>query len=202
VVGSKFLVGFSTLDQRIRDHENGMSDSNQCAVLTTPARKAPVLSAEIGLLAARRCMSCLHQRRAEHLVSMTRLAREPLTPALVVARSDARPGTQMPGRRETREIGPDLAQDHLSGRLSHAGDRIQQLNQLPGRIKRAKCFADGFVHSRDALVQTVDLTQQLRKDQPLMRPHTPGKRLLELLPLLPKTPLCQESEYCRVEGAG
>lgn len=73
--------------------------------------------------------------------------------ALIVTRTEARPGDQVGGIGEARHVGADLGQDDLGGHVTHAGDGDQQADALPDRRQR---FSQGGVQFSERVLQGLD----------------------------------------------
>jgi len=79
------------------------------------------------------------------------------------AGAEARPGGQMPRRREDAHVGADLGHDHLGGAPLHAGDRAEQLNR---RRERADLLGDRSREQADLLIEEVDVGEDRADNDP------------------------------------
>ncbi len=108
--------------------------------------------------------------------------------ALVIAGREPCPGSEGSGGRETAHVGADLGNHHLGSGLREAWNAVEQGDDL--------CLI-GVVGARhlnlrgkagDALLQAVDLGEQLSQHEALVGPQVAAQRLLELRPLLAQRP--------------
>lgn len=91
----------------------------------------------------------------------------------------------MPGGREARHVGADLADDALGAAAPDAGDRAQQVNRWG---ERADLFLDHAGELLDLLIEEIDVAQDRADPQPVMAVEVTLQRLLECGDLLAHLP--------------
>jgi hypothetical protein len=116
-------------------------------------------------------------------------------PAPDLPRRQTCPGGERGSGGETRHIGPNLSDHHLCAGLGKPRNGVEQGDDLSfGRVLSAR-RRNVRRKAGTALVQTVDVGEQLGEHEALVRRQMTPQRLLELRPLLAPRPLGQLREH-------
>src|SRR4051812_49183504 len=102
-----------------------MAHGHRRFLLAAAGKEAPVLSPEVGGLAAPDRVGGFDEGGAEPLAPLAGLATQPLARALAVAGTHAGPRGEMARARKAGDVRADLGNEHLRGEAPHARDRIQ-----------------------------------------------------------------------------
>ena len=139
---------------------------------------------ECGVFGVRRRRRSLDEDGPQPDVAFAGAAAALAARTLVVARRQPRPGGERGGRGEAAHVRADLGDDHRCGGLREAGDGVAPGDDVGfSRVLGARRLNLGR-KAGDALLQTLDLCEQLGQHETLVRTPVTPQRLLQLRPLL------------------
>lgn len=180
-------------EHRVRHGEDG-------PLRPAPGGDAPILRAQVRLFGPRRRLRGGDEGRAQPGVA---LARPPgaLPPgALVVAGGETGPRGEVVRGRELGHVGADLRHQQLRRTTPDAGDGVEQRDDCLLLIGDAR-LGDLVVETRDRLLVRVELRQQRREQEAVMRPDPPAAGLRQRRALRAQATARQCGEGRRVARA-
>src|SRR5207302_1009221 len=114
----------------IRNHYQSVSHRHQSPLLASPGCYATVLRSQVAPLHSHSPMRRLHKRTTHPPVALACGARSPFAPALVVARCQAHPCSQVGSRREAAHVCAHLRHKQLGCPPPYPRHTVQQLHHF------------------------------------------------------------------------
>src|SRR5262244_1151564 len=176
VIAAQFPIRPARVQDMINDRQQGVSDGEDRPFAPTPPSQAMVLSREVGATRACGRPRRLHQALTQPRVALARAPTLTLAGTLLGARAQPCPRRQVRGRGEVAHVGADLGQDFFGRSPSDPGNGVQT---LAGLLTGAHPEGELRAEVSDLMVAEVQVAQQAREQEPLMRSHQPLPRLLQ-----------------------
>lgn len=193
------VVGLPPGQEVVDDHQDGVPEGDERALLTPPGGDAAILGGEVGVLGLARDVGDLDERLAQRLVALARLAAQAFAAALGVARAHPRPGGAVLGIREAAQIGPELGEQHLGGARAAARHRVEQRDR---RQILPQARGDRGADPLHRLLQVVEMAQVLGEQEGVVVGEAPHDRAGQFRPLGPQAAARQIGESGRVGRPG
>ena len=152
-----------------------MRDGANRSLVSSAAFDLLILRAQIGVFGADRRVGGLDERCPQVRVAVAGPARFALAGGLVVAGANRCPARGVAIGREAAHVWAELREDHLCCAGGDAIDRGQQLSLVR---ERGEPLLNLLGQRGDRLVQVVDVREDLRDDQRVVRFEVPRERLL------------------------
>ena len=175
------------------------ASANEGALLATAASEAAVVGAEVGVFGVGSSPGGLGQGAAQPVVTLGGTAATALAGTLVVAGTDASPGSQVTGVRKPRHVGADLSQDRLGATVTHTWDRLEQGYCIRKRERIVtltgvqsgglKHLIDAGLQLRDHLFQMAQMLKVVAEHEAMMLTYVAAESLNQLRDLVSQPPL-------------
>jgi serine/threonine protein kinase len=188
------MVGDLPGEERIDHDEEAVRHGDRGAFSAPACSEPPILSGEVGVLGTRGGLRCFHEGGPQPGTSLPGPPRSSFACAVIVARTQPRPGDEVARAAKAAQIGADLGEQDLRGPPADAWDRLHSL-QLG--LKRAQARSNLSAHSLQTGIEEVDVGELLGNQEPLMRTELASQGLLQLGNLLPQSPARQLRERRR-----
>jgi hypothetical protein len=159
VRGTEVLVGNAALEDVPYRHQGTVSDRKGRLLGTAPPCHSRVEAGEVGTVGARCRPGRLDQGTTEPLVALASLPGFALPGALVVARTQGGPRSEMRRGGETVHLHSDLGDDYLGRSATDPGDGLEQISLL---CERAEVLVGTSLSAINVLlIQLIDVGEDL-----------------------------------------
>ena len=172
VIGAEIFIQRAVLEHVVSGGEDRGGDGADRLLGAAPSAQPHELRPQVGCLGASGCPCALDQHILEPGGSLAQAGRPPLVGTFVIARAQAGPRPQVPGRGEPLHVGADLGQDDLGAQFADPRDRAQLLD----RVTKAGERGIGLpVDVGDAGIKGVDLLQMQPEQETMLALDAPAQ---------------------------
>src|SRR5262249_1701982 len=156
VTYAQIPVRATILQQMVDNFQNRVRDRNTGTLIASPCRQTSEAGSQIGVLGVACRLRGQHQGAPQPTVTFRDPTAPSLTRALIVARADSCPGTQMPVAGKHLHVHSHLGYDRLRPRPVDTRNLIQLLDLLVVGLAQLR---DPLVQALNQLFQSLEVVQ-------------------------------------------
>jgi hypothetical protein len=123
--------------ERIHHDQEAMRHGDRGAFGAPTRGEPPILSGEVGVFGARGGLRCFHKGGPQPGAALPGPPTAAFAGALIVARTHARPGSQVDRAGEAGQVDANLGDQHFGGAPAHAGNGLQTTRARRGEAESA-----------------------------------------------------------------
>jgi len=195
VVRSQVAVGLVPCEHVVEGDEHGMADGEHRPAFVAARSNAAKLGRQVGPFRSAGDVGDLSQRAPHPGVAATCPSAEASTSTFRIARAHPRPGGEVLGRGEAREVGADRGDEHFGGAPGDAGDGLQERD---GLVLSGQARFELGIQTHNSSIQVLKVGELLTQQEDMVSLQSANDRLGERVPLGTQLPTRQLGERPRV----